>query len=120
MKKLDFRLGRHLTSYQKEDSSPTRIWPLSASAIQALDTSTQGTTARNISIINLILVAFFFFLCPGEYCKDGTYTAQQPFSIKNVQFFIEQKPHHAATTSNAVLAQANFISLMFTTQKNIV
>ena len=66
------------------------------------------------------MVALFFLLCPGEYCKDGTYTAQHPFSIKNVQFFIEQKPHNAATASNAVLAQADFVSLMFTTQKNVV
>ena len=120
MGKLDFRLGRHLTSYQKEDSSPTRVWPLSASAIQALDTVTQGTTARNISISNLTLVTFFSPLRRCEYCKDGTDTAHHPFSIKEVRFFIEQKPHNDATMSNAALAQANFISLMFTTQKNIV
>ena len=103
MGKLNFRLGRQLASYQKEHSPPTRVRPLPVSVIQDLDTVAQGTTPRNIAIRDLTWVAFFFLLRPDEYCKDGTDTAQHPFRIKDVQFFIGQNPYNAATASNAVL-----------------
>ena len=64
--KLDFRLGSQLASYQKEDSPPTIVRPLLVSIIQAVDTASQGTTQRNISISNLTCVAFFFLLRPGD------------------------------------------------------
>ena len=86
--------------------------------IQALDNATQGSTPRNITISNLTWFAFFLILWPGKYCKGSTDTAQQPFRLKDVQFFIGQQPYNAATVSNAVLPQANFIRLLFTNQKN--
>ena len=94
--------------------------PLPVSVIQALDTSAQGTTARKIAISDLTWVAFFFLLHPGEYCKGGTDTAQNPFRLKDVQLFIGQQPYIAATASTAVLAQSDFVRLLFTTQKNFV
>ena len=116
--KLEFRLGRQLASYQKEDSTPTRVWPLPIRFIQALDTAAQGTTSRNIAISNLTWVTFFFLLRPVKYCKGGTDTAQHPFRLKDVQLFIVQHPYNATTASNAVLAQADFVSLLFATHKN--
>ena len=116
--KLNFWLGRQLTSYQKEDSPPTIVWPLPVSVIQALHTTAQGTTARNIAIGDLTWSAFFFLLCSGKYCKGGNDTAQHPFRIKNVQFFIRQQSYNAVMASNSVLSQADFVSLLFTTQKN--
>ena len=83
-----------------------------------MDTAAQGTTARNIAISNLTWVAFFFLLWPGKQCKGGNDTAQHPFRLKDVQFFIRQQPYNAATAFNAVLVQADFISLLFTTHKN--
>ena len=120
MGKLDFRLGRKLESYQKKDSPPTRLRPLPVSVIQALDTAAQGTTTRNIAISDLTWVAFLFLLRSGGYCKGGTNTSQQPFRIKDVQFFIVQHPYNNATASNAVISQANFVSLLVTTQSNDV
>ena len=118
MGKLDFRLGRQLASYQTEDSYPTRVWPLPVRVIQALDIAVQGTTPRNIAIRYLAWVAFFLLLITGQYCKGGTDTTQPPFRLKDVQFSIGQQPYNAATASNAVLAQVNFVSLIFTTHKN--
>ena len=118
--KLNFWLGRQLTSYQKEGSPPTIVRPLPISVIQALDTTAQGTTTRNIAIGNLTWVAFFFLLQPGGFCKGSNDTAQHPFRIKNVQLFIGQKSYNAVMASNTVLSQADFVSLLFTTQKNRV
>ena len=62
MGKLEFRLGHQLVAYQKEDSPPTRLWPLLVNFIKALDTAAQRTTPRNISINDLTWVAFLFLL----------------------------------------------------------
>ena len=118
MEKLNFRLVIQLESYHKEDSPPTIVQPLPVNVIQYLDTAAQGTTARNIAISDLTWVALFFFLWPGEQCKGGTNIARNSFRLKDVQFFIGPQPYNAATASNAVLAQAYFVSLLFTTQKN--
>ena len=118
MGKLDFRLGRQLASYQKEDSPSTRVRPLPVRVIQALDTSAQGTTSRNITISDLTWVAFFLLLRTGKYCKGGTNTAQHPFSLKDILFFIGQHPYNATTASNSVLSQSNFVDLLLITHKN--
>ena len=118
MGKLDFRLERHLASYYKKDSPPTRVCPLTVNFIQALGTSAQGTTARNIAISDVTWVAFFFLIRPVKYCKVRTYTSHHPFRLRDVQFFIGQQPYNSATLSDAILAQADFVSLLSTTQKN--
>ena len=107
-----------MASYQKENYTPTIVRPLHVIVIQAWDTAAQGTTTRNIAISDINRVAFFFLLRSGEYCKGVTNTAKNSFSIKDVQFFIGQKPYNAATAFNDVLSQDNFVSLLFTTQKN--
>ena len=107
-------------SYQKEGSCPTRVRPLPVRFIQALDTTAQGTTSRNIVISNLTRVAFFFLLRTGKYGKGDTNTAQHPFRIKDFQVFIGQKSYNAAMASKNVLTQADFVSILFTTQKNSV
>ena len=65
MGKLDFRLGLQMTSYQKEYSPPTRVYPLPVSIIQASGYAAQGITAKNIAIRDLDSVAFFFLLRLG-------------------------------------------------------
>ena len=118
MGNLDFCLGRQLVSYNREDYLPTIAWPLPVIIIQFLDTVAQVTTTRNITISNLTWVASFFLLRPGKYCKGGTNTAQNPFRIKDFQFSFRQQPYNASTVSNAVLVQAGFVRLLFTTQNN--
>ena len=95
MGKLDFRLGRQLAAYQKEYSPSTRVRTLPLTVIKSIDTAAQGTTSRNIAISHLTWVTFLLLLCPGEYYKGGTNTAQHPFSIKDIQFFIVQQPYNA-------------------------
>ena len=106
--------------YQRDDYPSTRVWPLPLRFIQALDTAVQGTTSRNIAISNLTWVALFLLLRPGEYCKGGIDIDQYPFSLKDIQLFTVRHPCNSATVSNAVLAQADFFSLLFTTQNNSV
>ena len=92
--------------------------PLPLIVIQSLDTAAQGTISINISISNLTWVALFLLLRPGKYCKGSTGTEQYPFSLKDIQLFILQQTYNSATVSNAVLYQADFVSLLFTTHNN--
>ena len=94
------------------------MYPIPVSIIQASGYAAQGITVRNIAISDLNSVTFFFLLWLGKYCKGSTETVQNPFRINDVQLFIGHQPHNSATASNAVLAQADFVSLLFTTQKN--
>ena len=83
-----------------------------------MDTAAQGTTARKIAISDITWVALFFLLHPGGYFKGSTDTSQHPFRLKDIQFTIGQQPYNAVTASNAVLNQADSVSLLFTTLKN--
>ena len=64
IRKLNFRLGHQLASYQKEYSPPTRVRPLPVNIIQDLYTIDQGTTPRNTAISNFTWVTFFFLIRP--------------------------------------------------------
>ena len=64
----------------------------------------------------MIIIAFFFLLCPGEYTNANSDTT--PFTLGNVQLSIGNRRLPLATATAAVLNQARTASLTFTTQKN--
>ena len=94
------------------------MWHLLVNVIQAFDTSAQGTTQRNISISNLTCVAFFFPLWNGKYYKGSIDTTHHPFRLRGVQLSIGQNPYNAATSTNNILTQEGFVSLLFATHNN--
>jgi hypothetical protein len=63
---------------------------------------------------NMIILAFFFLLWPGEYTNNN----KIPFCLKDVQLFIGPCSLNLLTLSTAELAQACFGSLTFTDKKN--
>ena len=48
----------------------------------------------------------------------GGNIAHHPFRLKDFQLFIGQKHYNSATAPNSVLTQADFVSILFTTQNN--
>ena len=69
--KLDFRLRRQLAKYQKDDPAPTRVRPIPLTLLLHLHkrATIRGEIQQHIA--DLALLAFFFLLRPGEYCKGG-------------------------------------------------
>jgi hypothetical protein len=65
---------------------------------------------------DMICLAFFFLLRPGEY--TGTTSATQPFAFRDVNFFLGNLRLDPATASTDSLLNATFVTLEFTTQKN--
>jgi hypothetical protein len=119
--KTDFRLYRQFRLYNKQDPPPSRVRPVPLQLlIHIHDTVTQlpAATARQSAIADLALMAFFFLLRPGEYCKSGPDTESHPFRLRDVTFSIGESNHNAATAPLDRIRAADYVALYFTTQKN--
>ena len=79
----------------------------------------QALNAHDVALLacaDMICLAFFFLLRPGEY--TGTITASQPFQLRDVRFFLGNLALSNTTATDAQLLSASFVTLEFTTQKN--
>ena len=66
------------------------------------------------SIADMIVIAFFFLLRPGEYTDNDN----NPFRLADVQLFIGDTRINLSTAPLEQVQQARFASLTFTNQKN--
>jgi hypothetical protein len=80
--------------------------------------SLPDATARQVAVADLAIMAFFFLLRPGEYCKSGPDTKSHPFRLRDVTFHIGDATYNAATAPTHRIQQADYVALYFTTQKN--
>ena len=64
----------------------------------------------------MIIIAFFFLLCPGEY--TGTKSDSSLFQLLNVIFSVGRTSFDTSTATDNDLAAATFVFLTFSTQKN--
>ena len=115
--KMDFRLQRQLACYSKEDPPPDRVKPIPIAVIRhVLSAALLSATLDNLAVADMIVLAFFFLLRPGEYTATASNTT--PFRMCDVQLFIGPVPIDPATDNEQSLWSATFASLTFTTQKN--
>jgi hypothetical protein len=103
--KIDFHLKCQIASYKRQDPPPNR---------HVITTAYTTDDPGNHAITDMIIITFFFLLCPGEY--TGTALDTCPFCLTNVQLWIGSL--HASAVSIADLAHATFGTLMFMSQKN--
>ena len=68
------------------------------------------------AVTDMIIIAFFFLLQPGEY--TGKKSDNSPFRLSDVTFSVGRTVFDPATATNNELAAATFLILAFTTQKN--
>jgi hypothetical protein len=73
-------------------------------------------TAHTQAVADMICLAFFFLLRPGEY--TGTPSDTTPFTLQDVQCWIGQQCYQAAHIPVDELPRVTFITLTLTTQKN--
>jgi hypothetical protein len=119
--KTDFRLYRQLRTYNKQDPPPTRVRPVPLQLLihmHETDAQLRHATAHQRTVTDLALMAFFFLLRPGEYCKSGPDTRSHPFRLQDVTFSIGEANYNAATAPLDRILQADYVALYFTTQKN--
>lgn len=116
--KHDFRLRRQYTSYAKIDPPPNRVKPIPLPILQhAVQLAQASTDAATLAIADMIVIAFFFLLRPGEYTVT---TDNSPFRLEDVQLRIGDQRLQWHSATEAQLSCATFATLEFTTQKNAV
>jgi hypothetical protein len=114
---IDFRLQRMIKSWKSSNPAPLRVKPIPFQVIQRVASLSQLSSMSDFlyqATTNMIILAFFFLLCLGEYTDND----KTPFCLKDVQLFIGPRSLNLQTLSTAKLAQACFGSLTFTDQKN--
>jgi hypothetical protein len=117
--KHEFRLRRQLTGYAKADPPPNRVKPIPIAVIYHLITHANAHgTADSHAIADMVSIAFFFLMRPGEYtAPTGENT---PFTLVDIQFYVGVRRVTASVASDDDLLQASFVTYTFTTQKNCV
>ena len=116
---VDFRITRMLKAYSKEDPPPNRVKPVPIPVIRrVMVVAIASADPFNIALADMICIAFFFLLRPGEYAISTSEST--PFELKDVQLFRGQRRLDLNTALDAELLSATFASLTFNKQKNSV
>jgi hypothetical protein len=115
---IDFRIQRQLRSYRRTDPPPSRVKPVPIQVLHSVLNRAFGThgTAASQAVADMIVIAFYYLLRPGEY--TGTTTDNAPFRLQDVQLFIGRRRLTLLQASPADLQASTSASLTFTTQKN--
>jgi hypothetical protein len=115
--KIDFQIQRQFSRYKKQDPPPNRVKPIPVPILQqVMAVALMGAAAFNMAVADMIAIAFFFLLRPGEY--TGSKSESAPFCLADVQLFQGPVLLNLETASDTALLSATFASLTFTTQKN--
>lgn len=115
----EFRLRRMLASYSRDDDPPSRVKPIPVPILRhIMAQAILAGDAVNQALADMICLAFFFLLRPGEY--TGTVSATQPFQLRDAKFFLGNLPLDSTVATPDQLLGASFLTLEFTTQKNSV
>ena len=116
---VDFRITRMLKAYSKQDPPPNRVKPVPVPVlrrIMSVANATEDPFAQGLA--DMICLAFFFLLRPGEYAKSQSEST--PFEFKDVQLFLGQQRLQLDTATPAQIFSCTFASLTFDKQKNAV
>lgn len=114
---IDFRLQRQLASYEKQDPPPHRVKPLPIQVIRRIvGIALAFDSVSNQAIADMIQLAFFFLLRPGEYTSTPSDTT--PFRFCDVRFRMGAVWLDPSTCPHTQLLEATFVTLTFTDQKN--
>jgi hypothetical protein len=114
---IDFRLQRTLKAWKTTDPAPLRVKPIPIAVIKriaVLSQTSHSTLPIFCATADMIVLAFFFLLRPGEYTDNN----KDPFRLQNVQLFIGPTRIDLQSAPLEQIQQARFASLTFTTQKN--
>jgi hypothetical protein len=106
-----------LRTYSKQDPPPNRVKPVPVQVLRhIMAIALAGTSAFQLGVADMIVIAFFFLLRPGEYTDSNSDSS--PFRFKDVQLFIGEQRLDLATATRASIQTTTFATLTFTDQKN--
>lgn len=115
---IDKRLTDLFKGWEHHDPAPRRVKPVSLPILfQANALATSSPTAEHSAILDMMWIAFFYLLRPGEYAHT---TTNAPLACRHVGLTIGLVVLDAFTASPADLLHATSSSLEFDNQKNRV
>jgi hypothetical protein len=116
--KLDLRLSRLLSAYNKADPPPDRVKPIPLVLIHhTCDLQRQSNHPLGHAIADMLTLGFFFLLQPGEYAHTAN-PDSAPFRLMDVHLMVGCRCLLHRTCPLHKLHAATFACLEFTTQKN--
>jgi hypothetical protein len=81
---VDPRLSRLLQSFRKADPPPSRLQPIPLGVLhEACAIAHAAADVSSLAAADLIWIAFFFLLRPGEYTENSE--DSHPFTLQDVQ-----------------------------------
>ncbi|KAL7475286.1 hypothetical protein ACHAW6_001207 [Cyclotella cf. meneghiniana] len=104
---------------KRRDSCPCGIKPVPIRVIHHIAYLAQHSTSSNsflVATADMIIIALFFLLWPGEYTDSNQ--EWTPFCFCDVQLFIGRQQLDLLQGSIALILQARFASLTFNDQEN--
>ena len=114
---IDFRLKRMIAARKKKDPPPNRVKPVPVQVIRRISVLARHSSCNiTIGVSDMIILAFFFLLRPGEYTDSPSDTT--PFCLQDIQLFVGDRCLNLTTASDAQILAACFGALTFTDQKN--
>ena len=119
---LDLRLQYLIRAFGKQDPPPQRTIPLPVAVIRNCVVTAYAGERTNQSLLaaaDLIVIAFFFLMRPGEYCSStSTDEVSHPFTLADLTFSSQGIPINHLEAPLDELTTASEVLLTFTRQKN--
>ena len=114
---IDPRLARQLRGYARLDDPPRRVKPIPVPILHAAYAiAAAAGDDESLATADMMWLAFFFLLRPGEYTKPTEDT--HPFRIQDVRLHVCGGAMDYRTATSTQLDAIDFVGLEFTTQKN--
>jgi hypothetical protein len=115
--KIDFRLTSLWRAWKQEDPPPHRVKPIPLKVLRRLtELALTSGEVPLLAVVDMIIIAFFFLLRPGEYTGASSNTTS--FTLKDTQLFVGRDRIAPALYADPLFDLADFATLEFTTQKN--
>ena len=85
--KIDGRLQIHFRCYSWQDPPPSRVKPIPVQVLRRLACIAAASNDQELqAAADMIIIAFFFLLRPGEY--TGTKSDSSPFRLSDATFSV--------------------------------
>lgn len=112
----DSRLTRQYKGMSNQDPAPNRVKPLPIQIVHhAHSLVTHSNDVLDHATIDMIWIALFFLLRPGEYCKAND---NNPLLLEHVTLLLGSRRLNLLTAPAEDLLRATHSSLTFDDQKN--
>jgi hypothetical protein len=115
---IDFRIQHQIKAYKKDAAPTLRVKPVPIIVIIFIVAQAYGNTREvaEMAIANMIVIACFFLLRPGEY--TNTLADDATFKIEDISLCVQGCKLDFSMASDAEIKASTSASYTFTTQKN--